>query len=86
MVVDKTGTLTKGVFEVTGNYPENGFSQDELLYYAAYAESGSSHPISLSLKKAYADKLELERVSGIEEVAGHGVLLNVSLINLKNSA
>lgn len=73
IVFDKTGTLTKGVFEVTGNYPENGFSQDELLYYAAYAESGSSHPISLSLKKAYADKLELERVSGIEEVAGHGV-------------
>lgn len=73
IVFDKTGTLTKGVFEVAGNYPENGFSQDELLYYAAYAESGSSHPISLSLKKAYADKLELERVSGIEEVAGHGV-------------
>lgn len=73
IVFDKTGTLTKGVFEVTGNYPEKGFSQDELLYYAAYAESGSSHPISLSLKKAYADKLELERVSGIEEVAGHGV-------------
>ena len=73
IVFDKSGTLTKGVFEVTGNYPENGFSQDELLYYAAYAESGSSHPISLSLKKAYADKLELERVSGIEEVAGHGV-------------
>lgn len=73
IVFDKTGTLTKGVFEVTGNYPENGFSQDELLYYAAYAESGSSHPISLSLKKAYADKLELERASGIEEVAGHGV-------------
>ena len=69
IVFDKTGTLTKGVFEVTGNYPENGFSQDELLYYAAYAESGSSHPISLSLKKSYADKLELERVSGIEEVA-----------------
>ena len=73
IVFDKTGTLTKGVFDVTGNYPENGFSQDELLYYAAYAESGSSHPISLSIKKAYANKLELERVSGIEEVAGHGV-------------
>ena len=73
IVFDKTGTLTKGVFEVTGNYPENGFSQDELLYYAAYAESGSSHPISISLKKAYANKLELERVNGIEEVAGHGV-------------
>lgn len=73
IVFDKTGTLTKGVFEVTGNYPENGFSQDELLYYAAYAESGSSHPISISLKKAFANKLELDRVNGIEEVAGHGV-------------
>ncbi len=73
IVFDKTGTLTKGVFEVTGNYPENGFTSDELLYYAAYAESGSSHPISISLKKAYAKKLELERVNGIEEVAGHGV-------------
>lgn len=73
IVFDKTGTLTKGVFEVTGNYPENGFSQDELLYYAAYAESGSSHPISISLKKAFADRLKLDRVNGIEEVAGHGV-------------
>ena len=49
------------MFEVTGNYPENGFTPDELLYYAAYAESGSSHPISISLKKAYDKKLELER-------------------------
>ena len=73
IVFDKTGTLTKGVFEVTGNYPENGVTSDELLYYAAYAESGSSHPISLSLKKAYDKKLELERVTDIEEVAGHGV-------------
>ena len=73
IVFDKTGTLTKGVFEVTGNYPENGFTSDELLYYAAYAEGGSSHPISISLKKAYDKKLELERVTGIEEVAGHGV-------------
>ncbi len=73
IVFDKTGTLTKGVFEVTGNYPENGFTPGELLYYAAYAESGSSHPISISLKKAYDKKLELERVTGIEEVAGHGV-------------
>lgn len=73
IVFDKTGTLTKGVFEVIGIYPENGFTSDELLYYADYAESGSSHPISLSLKKAYDKKLELERVTDIEEVAGHGV-------------
>ncbi len=73
MVFDKTGTLTKGVFEVTSIHPANGFSQDELICLSAYAESSSSHPISLSLKKAYGQKLELERVSEIEEIAGHGV-------------
>lgn len=73
MVFDKTGTLTKGVFEVTGSYPAKGFDEKTLLYYAAYAESGSSHPISVSLKKAYGDEIILDHVSGIEEVAGHGV-------------
>lgn len=73
MVFDKTGTLTKGVFEVTGLYPENDFSKDTLLFYAAYAESASNHPISLSLKYAYGAELELGRVDGIEEIAGHGV-------------
>lgn len=73
MVFDKTGTLTKGVFEVTKKYPEANFSEEELLYFAAYAESGSSHPISKSLKKAYAKEPDLSRVTGIEEIAGHGV-------------
>ena len=73
MVFDKTGTLTKGVFEVTGSYPANGFDEKSLLYYAAYAESGSSHPISVSLKKAFKEEMSLDRVTGIEEVAGHGV-------------
>ena len=73
MVFDKTGTLTKGVFEVTGIFPENGFDKDSLIEYAAYAESGSSHPISVSLKQAYGKKLNLQRVHGIEEIAGHGV-------------
>lgn len=73
IVFDKTGTLTKGVFEVTGVYPEGGFSDEELIYYAAYAESGSSHPISVSLKNSFAGKIDLEKVSGIEEIAGHGV-------------
>ena len=44
-----------------------------LLYFAAYAESGSSHPISQSLKKAYGEKIDLEKVNNIEEIAGHGV-------------
>ena len=73
IVFDKTGTLTKGVFEVTNIEPASGFSKDELLEYAAYAESGSSHPISLSLKKAYGKDIELSKVSDIEEIPGHGV-------------
>ncbi|MCM1307608.1 MAG: cadmium-translocating P-type ATPase [Butyrivibrio sp.] len=77
VVFDKTGTLTKGVFEVTGTYPENGFSAEELIYYAAHAESGSSHPISVSLKNAYAQKIDLQKVSKIEEIAGHGVSAEV---------
>ena len=73
IVFDKTGTLTKGVFEVTEEFPANGFSRDELLFYAAYAESSSSHPISKSLKNAYGEKIQLEKVSEIQEIAGHGV-------------
>lgn len=73
IVFDKTGTLTKGVFEVTNIEPASGFSKDELLEYAAYAESGSSHPISLSLKKAYGKDIEFSKVSDIEEISGHGV-------------
>lgn len=73
IVFDKTGTLTKGVFEVSGIYPEQGTSKEQLIEYAAYAESGSSHPISVSLKKAYGKEMSLERVYDIEEIAGHGV-------------
>lgn len=77
IVFDKTGTLTKGVFEVSATYPENGFTRENLLRFAAYAESSSSHPISVSLKKAYGKELELEKVSSIEEIAGHGVCAQV---------
>lgn len=73
VVFDKTGTLTKGVFEVNGVFAENGFDSHELLEYAAYAENASSHPISLSLKKAYGNKIDADKVSSIEEIAGHGV-------------
>ena len=73
VVFDKTGTLTKGVFEVNGVFAENGFDSHGLLEYAAYAENASSHPISLSLKKAYGNKIDADKVSGIEEIAGHGV-------------
>lgn len=73
IVCDKTGTLTKGVFQVTGVYPAPGVDKKELLGLAAYAESGSHHPISQSLKDAYGQPLKGERVSAIQEIAGHGV-------------
>lgn len=72
-VFDKTGTLTEGVFAVTGIYPEEGFDNDSLLYYAAHAESGSSHPISESLKKVYEKDIDREKVSDIHEISGRGV-------------
>lgn len=73
IVCDKTGTLTKGVFQVTGVYPAPGVDNKVLLGLAAYAESGSHHPISQSLKDAYGQPLKEERVSAIQEIAGHGV-------------
>lgn len=73
IVCDKTGTLTKGVFQVTGVYPAPGVDKKVLLGLAAYAESGSHHPISQSLKDAYGQPLQGERVSAIQEIAGHGV-------------
>lgn len=72
-VFDKTGTLTKGVFEVTDIVPAQGFNKDSLLEYAAYAESASTHPISVSLKKAYNKKIDNTLVDNIQEIAGHGV-------------
>ena len=77
IVFDKTGTLTKGVFEVNKIYPAKDFDEKTLLYFAAYAESGSSHPISQSLKKAYGEEIDLEKVNNIEEIAGHGVQADV---------
>lgn len=72
-VFDKTGTLTKGVFEVTDVVPAEGFNKYNLLEYAAYAESASTHPISVSLKKAYNQKIDNTLVDHIQEIAGHGV-------------
>ncbi len=72
-VFDKTGTLTKGVFEVTDVVPAEGFDKYNLLEYAAYAESASTHPISVSLKKAYNQKIDNKLVDHIQEIAGHGV-------------
>ncbi len=72
IVFDKTGTLTKGTFQVTEIYPEN-ISKEELLRLAAYAESYSSHPISQSLKQAYAREIDASKVEEVEEFSGKGV-------------
>ncbi|MCC8140977.1 MAG: cadmium-translocating P-type ATPase [Lachnospiraceae bacterium] len=70
---DKTGTMTKGVFEVTGMH-HTRVPEEKLLEYAAYAECASSHPISKSLQKAYGKPIDRERVKDIEEVSGNGVI------------
>ena len=72
VVFDKTGTLTQGVFAVSSVYPE-GMSEDQLLEYAALAESYSSHPISRSLQKAYGKVIDKNRIEDVEEISGNGV-------------
>ncbi len=72
VVFDKTGTLTKGVFAVQKVVPE-GISESRLLEIAAYAESYSNHPISVSLKTAYPNTIDSARIRDVEEVSGHGV-------------
>ena len=77
VIFDKTGTLTKGTFSVTAVHPEEGFTQEQVLEYAALAEHWSDHPISLSLKAACKAELEQSRVADVEEIAGHGVCAKV---------
>lgn len=72
VVFDKTGTLTKGVFNVTGIHNEKGFNKDEILQYAAFAESNSNHPIATSIINAYGKELDKNQVKSYEEIAGHG--------------
>ena len=76
VAMDKTGTLTKGVFEVTKVNPVN-ISEEKLLYYAASAECYSTHPISISLVNAYAKEINKEEVTDVTEIAGHGVSAKV---------
>ena len=72
VVFDKTGTLTKGSFAVSEIHPV-GMEDSQLLELAAYAEDYSNHPISLSIKKAYGEKIDNSRISDVQEIAGHGV-------------
>lgn len=76
IAMDKTGTLTKGVFEVTKVNPVN-ISEEKLLYYAASAECYSTHPISISLVNEYAKEINKEEVTDVTEIAGHGVSAKV---------
>lgn len=73
VVCDKTGTLTKGVFQVTEIHPEGGMSEADLLEKAALVESYSNHPISKSLKEAYGKEIDNNRVTNAREISGHGV-------------
>jgi len=77
IVFDKTGTLTKGVFNVQEVHPEGGLLKEELLELAAYAESYSNHPISISLKRAYGKEIDNGRISNVEEIPGHGVIATI---------
>lgn len=73
VVCDKTGTLTKGVFQVTEIHPVLGMTEADLLEKAALVESYSNHPISKSLKEAYGKEIDNNRVTDAKEISGHGV-------------
>lgn len=73
IVCDKTGTLTKGVFQVTEIHPVSGMTEGDLLEKAAFVESYSNHPISKSLKEAYGREIDNNRVTDAREISGHGV-------------
>ena len=81
VVFDKTGTMTRGVFEVSGIH-HNEMEDARLLEYAALAECSSSHPISRSLQKAYNKSIDRNRVTDIEEISGHGVVAKVDGITV----
>jgi Cd2+/Zn2+-exporting ATPase len=81
VVFDKTGTMTQGVFEVTGIH-HNTIPEEKLLEYAALAECHSSHPISKSLQKAYGQRIDQSRVTDVEEISGNGVIARVDGITV----
>jgi Cd2+/Zn2+-exporting ATPase len=73
IIWDKTGTLTKGVFDLSSIVSKNGYSEKEVLEFAAYAESHSSHPIAQFILQAYCGKIDESRIENYQEVAGHGI-------------
>lgn len=81
VVFDKTGTMTQGVFEVSGIH-HNQREDAQILEYAALAECSSSHPISKSLQKAYGKEIDRSRVTDMEEIGGHGIVAKVDGISV----
>ena len=77
VVCDKTGTLTKGTFEVVATHPEQGYTADQLLELAAHAEAFSDHPIAVSVREAYQGVLDPKRVTESANEAGHGVIATI---------
>jgi Cd2+/Zn2+-exporting ATPase len=73
VVFDKTGTLTKGEFKVSEVVTLNGYTRQEVLEYAAYAESNSNHPIAKSISEAYINPINSLRITSINEISGHGI-------------
>lgn len=77
VIMDKTGTLTKGKFEITDIQPENGWNKHQLLELAAYAETHSSHPIAESIKEKYEEKIDENRITEYNDISGHGIQVKV---------
>lgn len=73
VVFDKTGTLTKGEFKVSEVVTSNGFSKEEILEYAAYAEANSNHPVAQSITVAYQGEIDIAKITKTEEISGHGI-------------
>jgi len=73
VVFDKTGTLTKGEFKVSEVVTSNGFTKEQILEYAAYAETNSNHPVAKSISDAYGNDIDSKRIKRVEEISGHGI-------------
>lgn len=73
VVFDKTGTLTKGEFKVSEVVASNGFTKEQILEYAAYAETNSNHPVAKSISDAYGNDIDSKRIKRVEEISGHGI-------------
>jgi Cd2+/Zn2+-exporting ATPase len=73
VVFDKTGTLTKGEFKVSEVVTSNGFTKEQILEYAAYAETNSNHPVAKSISDAYGKNIDSKRIKLVEEISGHGM-------------